>query len=245
MFKTFLLLFLAATPTGSARFKLTGLECQALDPKFCAFENCVIKPVSRGIKEINGKIILLQVPIRLELTRRGYVKHMLYAVDIDGCQFWIGKRRNPIASSIYKSLRLDVFTNINHSCPYNHDIIVDHLRLDENLNLNLPIAIHFEVARRGYIKHMLYAGDIDGCHFWIGKRRNPIASSIYKSLRLDVFTNINHSCPYNHDLILDHLRIDENLNLNLPIAVGEYMIKLHWRAYNILRAIVSWNLQIE
>ncbi|XP_064540406.1 uncharacterized protein LOC135429857 [Drosophila montana] len=172
MFKILVLLCLVATPTGSVRFKLTGLECQAVDPKFCAFENCIIKPVSRGIKEINGKVKLLQVPV-------------------------------------------------------------------DN------ITIRFELMRRGHIEHMLYAGDIDGCQFWKGKRRNPIASSIYKSLRLDVFTNINHSCPYNHDLIVDHLRLDENLNLNLPIAVGEYVIKLHWTAYNILRAIVNWNLQIE
>ncbi|EDW57313.2 uncharacterized protein [Drosophila virilis] len=172
MFKIFLLLFLAATPTDSVRFTLTGLECQVVDPKFCAFENCIIKPVSRGIKEINGKIILLQVPVN-------------------------------------------------------------------------NISIRLQLTRRGYIKHMLYAVDIDGCRFWIGKRRNPFASSIYKSLRLDVFTNINHSCPYNHDLIVNHLRLDENLNLNLPIAVGEYVIKLHWKVHNVLRAIISWNFQIE
>nr|XP_032292006.1 uncharacterized protein LOC6636425 isoform X1 [Drosophila virilis] len=194
MFKIFLLLFLAATPTDSVRFTLTGLECQVVDPKFCAFENCIIKPVSRGIKEINGKIILLQVPV------------------------------NNISVCIHSSKNLAGYLcTAGESSPQ----------------------IRLQLTRRGYIKHMLYAVDIDGCRFWIGKRRNPFASSIYKSLRLDVFTNINHSCPYNHDLIVNHLRLDENLNLNLPIAVGEYVIKLHWKVHNVLRAIISWNFQIE
>lgn len=44
-------------------FRFAGLECRAVDPAFCAFVNCTMKPVSRGVKEINGAIRLLKVPI--------------------------------------------------------------------------------------------------------------------------------------------------------------------------------------
>lgn len=29
------------------------------------------------------------------------------------------------------------------------------------------------------------------------KQRNPIANAVYSLLRMNAFTNINHSCPYN------------------------------------------------
>lgn len=41
----------------------TGLQCQTVDPSFCAIDNCTFRPVRRGVKEINGRVRLLKVPI--------------------------------------------------------------------------------------------------------------------------------------------------------------------------------------
>ncbi|XP_034480093.1 uncharacterized protein LOC117785927 [Drosophila innubila] len=112
--------------------------------------------------------------------------------------------------------------------------------------LQLPVtnaSLRVEVLRRGYTQS-LYHFDIDCCQFIISKRRNPIAKAIYKFLRLDTNSNVNHSCPYNNDLIIDHLQFDKDLNLHLPIGKGEYVMKMYWKIYNVLRSIIDVNMQI-
>lgn len=86
---------------------------------------------------------------------------------------------------------------------------------------------------------------------------------MYKILRLDTYTNINHSCPYDvsnctqhqnylyllfhsqHDIIFDHYIIDNTFNLILPIGNGEYILKSQWIAYNVLRARVDVKFSIN
>ncbi|KAM8711845.1 hypothetical protein ACLKA7_012365 [Drosophila subpalustris] len=103
-----------------------------------------MKPVSRGVKEVNMVVKLLQPPVtnaslRVEILRRGYTTQSLYNFEIDCCKFIVSKRRNPIAKAIYNFLRLATYSNVNHSCPYNHDLIIKNMRFDEDLNLHLPI----------------------------------------------------------------------------------------------------------
>jgi len=43
--------------------RVTGLECHVVDPTFSRFENCVLKPVRRGVKELNMVVRLLQLPV--------------------------------------------------------------------------------------------------------------------------------------------------------------------------------------
>lgn len=124
--------------------------------------------------------------------------------------------------------------------------------------------IRAKIFRRGYSKHALYSFDIDGCKFWTTKRRNPVAFAMYKLLKFETFTNINHSCPYDvssphligfifrylllhsqHDLILDHFIIDDSFDFYLPIATGDYVIVSHWIAYNVLRATVDIKFAIN
>ncbi|KAH8416129.1 hypothetical protein KR222_008633, partial [Zaprionus bogoriensis] len=100
--------------------------------------------------------------------------------------------------------------------------------------------IRAKIIRRGYIRHSLYSFDIDGCQFFITRRRNPVANAMYKMLRLETYTNINHSCPYNHDIIIDHLVIDDTFDFYLPIPSGDYIIKSFWLAQSVLSATISY-----
>ncbi|KAM8711842.1 hypothetical protein ACLKA7_012364 [Drosophila subpalustris] len=113
--------------------------------------------------------------------------------------------------------------------------------------LQVPItnvSVRAEILRRGYSTRPLYQFEIDCCQFWLTKRRNPMAHEVYKFLRLGTYSNLNHSCPYNNDLFIDHLPIDEVMNLYLPIGKGEYVLKLHWKTYNVLRTTIYVNLKI-
>lgn len=57
------LIITLAIPLIWGGFRFTGLDCRAVDPTFCAFVNCTIKPIKRGVKEINGAVRLLKVPV--------------------------------------------------------------------------------------------------------------------------------------------------------------------------------------
>ncbi|KAH8299644.1 hypothetical protein KR044_004111, partial [Drosophila immigrans] len=151
--------------------KITGIHCQVVDPLFLKFENCVIKPVNRDVKELNMVIRVFQLPVN-------------------------------------------------------------------------NVTIEAEIFRRGYSSQSLFQTVVDGCKFLSNKRRNPVAIAIYKFFRMDTTTNMNHSCPFNHDLIVDHLRFDKDLNLRLPIGKGDYSLKLNWKILNVLRTIVIVNMQI-
>ncbi|KAL7736639.1 hypothetical protein ACLKA6_015275 [Drosophila palustris] len=113
--------------------------------------------------------------------------------------------------------------------------------------LQVPItnvSVRAEILRRGYSTKSLYQFEIDCCQFWLTKRRNPMAQAVYKFLRLGTYSNANHSCPYNNDIIIDHLPIDKDLNLPLPIGKGEYVLKMYWKTYNVLRSTIDLNLKI-
>ncbi|XP_034480090.1 uncharacterized protein LOC117785924 [Drosophila innubila] len=106
------------------------------------------------------------------------------------------------------------------------------------------VSVRVEICRRGYTTQSLVNFEIDCCQFWLTKRRNPMAHAVYKFFRLDTYSNLNHSCPYNNDLIIDHLPFDKDLKLLIPIGRGEYVMKMYWKIHNVLRCTIDVNLQI-
>ncbi|XP_017049382.1 uncharacterized protein LOC108093703 [Drosophila ficusphila] len=113
---------------------LRNIKCQTLDEEFSNFEYCILKSVNRTYKYISLKVNLLKVPIssvqvNVELFQRlnGY-KPFLYNITIDACKFFKNQKSNPVASYFYDSFKK--FSNINHSCPYNHDLVLEKLSAD-------------------------------------------------------------------------------------------------------------------
>ncbi|XP_053964109.1 uncharacterized protein LOC128867043 [Anastrepha ludens] len=85
---------------------------------------------------------------------------------------------------------------------------------------------------------------IDWCEFLRSKRRNFFAKFVYRILGIEQYSNINHSCPYDHDLTLDHYPFNGKAMAKVvPFGNGKFTFNTKWYTYNILRAVVNIRYQ--
>ncbi|XP_070139941.1 uncharacterized protein [Drosophila kikkawai] len=126
-------------------FEFTNIKCNSLDTSFATFEYCLLKSVNRTYKYGSLKVKLLKVPVdkvklNLALYKRlnGY-KPFLYNVTFDVCKFIQNRNSNRVAAFIFNLFQ--PYSNINHSCPCNHDVVVDKVptsHMNEQLTKILP-----------------------------------------------------------------------------------------------------------
>ncbi|EDX15081.1 GD16676 [Drosophila simulans] len=116
----------------SSKFEFTNIICNSLDKKFSDFEYCYIKSVNRSYKYVSIKAKLFKTPITkingVILKRfNGYNGYRPFMVNmtVDACRFLNNTKSNPIASYLYDFIR--PFTNMNHNCPYDHDLLIEKL----------------------------------------------------------------------------------------------------------------------
>ncbi|XP_043068538.1 uncharacterized protein [Drosophila bipectinata] len=100
------------------------------------------------------------------------------------------------------------------------------------------VKVNFALYKRfnGY-KPFLYNMTLDACKFQQNPKGNPVALYFYEFI-IEV-SNMNHSCPYDHDLVLEKLtteQISHRLTTILPFPEGDYMFQMYWFAYGINRA---------
>ncbi|KAH8298346.1 hypothetical protein KR018_006562, partial [Drosophila ironensis] len=129
----------------SADFEFTNIKCLSLDESFCSIEYCFLKSVSRNYKYSSLKVNLHKVPIdkikiNFAIFKRlnGY-KPFLYNITFDACKYLKNPQKYPVARFIL-SLFIP-FSNMNHTCPYDHDLIVDKAptsNMDHQLTNTLP-----------------------------------------------------------------------------------------------------------
>nr|XP_044248954.1 uncharacterized protein LOC123002679 [Drosophila takahashii] len=111
--------------------EFTNIKCESLDKTFCDFEYCHLKSVNRSFKYYSLKVNLFQLPItsvqvNMELFKGGNGYHpFLYNATLDACKFLKNQKSNPVVGYFYGFLK--PFSNMNHSCPYNHDLVVDKI----------------------------------------------------------------------------------------------------------------------
>nr|XP_017037355.1 uncharacterized protein LOC108085308 [Drosophila kikkawai] len=132
LFALFALLYLVLQVT--SKFEFTNVKCTSLDEKFNEFEYCYIKSVNRIYKYLSLKVKLFKTPItkvrlNLALYKRynGY-RPFMYNLTIDACRILKVPASHPLANYFYSFLQN--FSNMNHTCPFNHDLIVDKLNID-------------------------------------------------------------------------------------------------------------------
>ncbi|XP_023032267.2 uncharacterized protein LOC111518784 [Drosophila willistoni] len=118
----------------TARVEFTNLKCVSLDKTFSDFEYCQIKAVNRSYKYFELKIQLFKVPVsnvtvNVALMKRlnGY-KPFLYNVTFDACKFIKSTNKNPVINYFYGFL--SKHSNINHTCPFNNDLLVDKVSIE-------------------------------------------------------------------------------------------------------------------
>ncbi|XP_020808080.1 uncharacterized protein LOC110184046 [Drosophila serrata] len=110
--------------------EFNNLRCVVRDKRFLTFEYCHLKSINRTYKYASLKSKIQQLPIdncvTLFQVRLRENKRILYNFDlkVDGCKF-MRERNNVLANWIYQTF--GPYSNMNHTCPYNHDIVLDKL----------------------------------------------------------------------------------------------------------------------
>ncbi|XP_037941285.1 uncharacterized protein LOC119674231 [Teleopsis dalmanni] len=114
----------------SSYVEFTNLVCIAVDKDYVEFDYCYLKSVNRTYKYGSMRAKFLKLPITqivfnyaLFKRENGY-KPFLYNISVDVCRF-LKSPYNPVTKFFYNSFK--DHSNINHSCPFNHDFIVEKL----------------------------------------------------------------------------------------------------------------------
>ncbi|XP_017058109.1 uncharacterized protein LOC108099248 [Drosophila ficusphila] len=130
----------------SAHVEFTNFKCKALDQEFCNFEYCAIKAVNRSYKYLTAKAYLHKIPVTrvkvsIGLYKRfsGY-KPFLYNLTVDACKFLKNPKSNPVTSYFYEFIK--EISNMNHTCPFDHDLVWDKLS-NENVNYRMTKILSF------------------------------------------------------------------------------------------------------
>ncbi|KAH8390089.1 hypothetical protein KR200_006889, partial [Drosophila serrata] len=125
--------------------EFSNLKCESTDKDFAEFECCALKSVNRTFKYVTIKVRLFKVPVtnvkvNLALYQRlNGLKPFLYNITVDGCKFVKNPRSNQVASYFYDFFKNH--SNLNHPCPYDHDLFVDKMStqfVDQRVTKTLP-----------------------------------------------------------------------------------------------------------
>nr|XP_017004648.1 uncharacterized protein LOC108062462 [Drosophila takahashii] len=117
----------------SSKWEFTNCKCNSTDISFGDFAYCYLKSVNRTYKYLSAKYLLKKiatdVKVNLILYKRfnGY-KPFLYNVTADACKFLKSPNSYPVQKYFYTFITS--CSNLNHSCPYDHDIIFDKITAD-------------------------------------------------------------------------------------------------------------------
>ncbi|XP_050320096.1 uncharacterized protein LOC126753034 [Bactrocera neohumeralis] len=137
---TLLRLFLVASLTPLLKLtmadQITNIKCIVLDKSCVDFTECRLRMVKRDVNEISVYAKLFQLPVvntsfQLKFMKKsnGY-RPYFGEVNYDGCKF-LETQKNPLVKYLYSFLL--PYTNVNHTCPINHDIVLRNYRIDEKL----------------------------------------------------------------------------------------------------------------
>ncbi|XP_017044830.1 uncharacterized protein LOC108090590 [Drosophila ficusphila] len=110
--------------------EFTNIKCTSMDKKFCEFQYCFIKATNRTYKHLSVRNNLYKVPVNQFSINAAFTKRsngilpFKYNLTFDGCKM-VADIGNPWIAFLFGLLK--PHSNINHSCPFDHDIIVDKL----------------------------------------------------------------------------------------------------------------------
>ncbi|KAH8384226.1 hypothetical protein KR200_003627, partial [Drosophila serrata] len=116
------------------KMEFTNIKCTSLDTEFDDFEYCLLKSVNRTYKYMSLKVNLYKTPINFVkvnfalLKRFNGYKPFLYNISVDACKVLKNPKSNPIFGYFHSLFRS--YSNMNHTCPFNEDLIVDKLSVD-------------------------------------------------------------------------------------------------------------------
>ncbi|XP_036322423.1 uncharacterized protein LOC118736435 [Rhagoletis pomonella] len=118
------------TPT----IRLNNIRCQSRNTSIIQIDYCHIKAVRRDFKEVSFKLCVLKRPIRKAminvkfLKRTNGYKPFMRDMKVDACSY-LKKRNNFILNALMNVVEKS--SNMNHTCPYDHDLIVEKLHFTD------------------------------------------------------------------------------------------------------------------
>ncbi|XP_022216568.1 uncharacterized protein LOC111070380 [Drosophila obscura] len=118
----------------SSKFEFTNIKCTSLDAKFSDFEYCYLRSINRTYKYMSVKVNLFDTPItKIKVNGALYKRFsgyrpFMYNVTIDACRFLRDTASNPVAGYLFNFFKK--YSNMNHACPYDHDLIFEKLPID-------------------------------------------------------------------------------------------------------------------
>ncbi|XP_050329460.1 uncharacterized protein LOC126758986 [Bactrocera neohumeralis] len=101
-----------------------------------------------------------------------------------------------------------------------------------NISINLSLW-----HRTNSFQPFLYNQTYDYCKFMKNPTRMPFVKIFFDAIKKS--SNINHTCPYNHDLIVKGFVMNDSMFRLLPLPGGTYMFKLRVATLNAWRAEVG------
>ncbi|XP_022223306.2 uncharacterized protein LOC111074715 [Drosophila obscura] len=145
-------------------FEFNNVRCLVRDRNFMDFDYCYLRSVNRSYKYLSLKTKMHKLPINtvsvsMQLRLREN-KRILYNFDVrfDGCKF-MRERNNVIVNWFYQTYA--DYSNLNHTCPYNHDIIVDKLPV-QHINKMIQNVVP---DGRYYFNSTWFMGGVPRCDF--------------------------------------------------------------------------------
>ncbi|KAH8239700.1 hypothetical protein KR032_006915, partial [Drosophila birchii] len=210
----------------AAKFEFTNVKCVPYDLKFNDFENCYLKSVNRTYKYVSIKCRLFQTPVTKVRISSKFEFTNLQCETFDPtfndfeCCFLKSVNRTYKYLSMKTRLHQNPVTNIKF-----------HLSLFQRLN--------------GY-KPFLYNITIDACKFQRNRKKYPVIKFFFDAV--EPYSNMNHTCPYSHDVIIDKLPgefVNRYFTDILPFPRGNYLFEASWIAYDITRAVTKFYFNLS
>ncbi|XP_037823176.1 uncharacterized protein LOC119611597 [Lucilia sericata] len=297
------------------------MECVEFDRPFATMQTCELKYVQNAgqytidIHTRLHKIPVTSVSINLEFMRKSLniYRPYLYNVSVDFCKVLKNSKRFHIIKMIVQTLAYN--SNVNHTCPYNHDIIMRNMALkkemferfplsDGDFLLNVRVGAYNEwkafftyghykftnvkcleydkpfatipicklkIVQRGVVafdlhvklhqvpvnnvsvnaellkkangyRPFLYNVSADFCQLMRNGKKFPFLNIFILLLAKD--SNINHTCPYDHDIIVRRLVLRDDMFAVMPLPNGDYLLNIRVGAYNDWKACVKVYLKV-
>uniref|UniRef100_A0A1I8P0L9 Uncharacterized protein n=1 Tax=Stomoxys calcitrans TaxID=35570 RepID=A0A1I8P0L9_STOCA len=119
-----------------------GVECEEFDKSFASFKKCYLKALARDVIALHLHVQLHELPINNITTNaqlfqkgNGY-RPFLYNTTMNLCEFFKHPKRFMFWKIIYDNFK--PYSNVNHTCPYDHDIIIDNITLNAEMMRLVP-----------------------------------------------------------------------------------------------------------
>ncbi|XP_075162662.1 uncharacterized protein LOC142235296 [Haematobia irritans] len=112
---------------------ITKFICESMDRAYFIVKNVTLSKDANGDSVMNAQVQPLKnlenVLIKIVMMRKVRESYQPYFVEatLNFCDF-LKDHKNQIPWSIFYQ-RLLVFTNMNHTCPYNHDLILKDFKI--------------------------------------------------------------------------------------------------------------------